>query len=76
MEWEYLITGPNYLLLAAVTTSGVVLAAVLLDDKSLRVGDLDKVVWVLLRRDSLTQVSSMKVTAKKVTYAKHCLHVS
>jgi hypothetical protein len=49
-----LITGPDYLLLAAVATGGVLLAAVLLDDKGLRVGDLDEVVWVLLRRDCKT----------------------
>ena len=76
MELEYLITGPDYLLLAAVTTSGVLLTAMLLDNKGLRVGDLDKVVWVLLGRNSLTQMSTMKAMAKAVTYAKHRLHVS
>ena len=76
MGLEYLVTGSDYLLLAAVTTSGVMLTAVLLDDKSLRVDDLDKVMWVLLRRDSSTQVSIIKGTAKAATYAKHRLHVS
>lgn len=76
MELEYLVSGPNYLLLAAVATSGVLLAAALLDDKSLRIDDLDKVVWVLLGRDSSARVSIIKGTAKAVTYAKHRLHVS
>lgn len=49
----YLVTMTNDLLLAAVTTGGVLLAAVVLYDKSLRVCDLDKVMRVLLGRDPL-----------------------
>ena len=71
-----LIAGANYLLLATVTTGRVLLTAVLPDDKSLRVGDLDEVVWVLLRRDPLIQVSIIERTKTKVTYVKHPLHVS
>ena len=71
-----LIAGANYLLLATVTTGRVLLTAVLPDDKSLRVGDLDEVVWVLLRRNPLIQVSIIERTKTKVTYVKHPLHVS
>lgn len=71
-----LIAGANYLLLATVTTGRMLLTAVLPDDKSLRVGDLDEVVWVLLRRDPLIQVSIIERTKTKVTYVKHPLHVS
>lgn len=46
-----LVTGPNNLLLASITAGGVLLTAVMLDDKSLRVADLDKVMGMLLRRD-------------------------
>jgi hypothetical protein len=54
VQWmRHLITGPDDLLLAAVTTGGVLLTAVMLDDESLRVSDLDKVVRVLLRCDPL-----------------------
>jgi len=72
----YLITSADYLLLATVTTSGVMFTVVWLDDKGLRVDDLDKVVWMLLRGDSSTQVSFVKGTVEAVTYAKHRLHVS
>lgn len=71
-----LIAGANYLLLATVTTGRMLLTAVLPDDKSLRVGDLDEVVWVLLRRNPLIQVSIIERTKTKVTYVKHPLHVS
>lgn len=71
-----LIAGANYLLLATVTTGRMLLTAVLPDDKSLRVGDLDEVVWVLLRRDPLIRVSIIERTRTKVTYVKHPLHVS
>jgi hypothetical protein len=46
-----LITDADYLLLAAVATGGMMLTAVMPDDKSLRVCDLDEVVWVLLGCD-------------------------
>ena len=52
------------------------LTAVMLDDKGLRVGNLDKVVWVLLRRDSLMRVSIANETRMAVTYAKQRAHVS
>lgn len=63
----HLVTNPNNLLLAAITTGGVLHEWAMPDDKSLRVGDLDKAVWVLLRCDSLKQVSI--VTEKKI-----CVH--
>jgi hypothetical protein len=44
-----LVTGTDNLFLATVAAGGVLLTAVILDDKSLRVSDLDKVVWVLFR---------------------------
>lgn len=72
----YLITGADYLLLATITTSGVLLTGALPDYESLRVDDLDKVVWVLLRGDPLTQVSIIVGTAKADTHAKHRLQVS
>jgi hypothetical protein len=46
-----LIASADYLLLATITTSGVILMVALPDDKSLRVSDLDEVVWMLFRRD-------------------------
>jgi hypothetical protein len=49
----HLVASADNLLLAAVATGGMLLTAVVLDDKSLRVGDPDKVVRVLLRCDSL-----------------------
>lgn len=73
---RHLITGPDNLLLAAITTGGVLLTAVMFDDKGLRVGDLDKVVWVLFRRDSLMQVSVVNGAEIMVTYAKQRAHVS
>jgi len=49
----HLVAITDNLLLAAVATGGVLLTAVVPDDKSLRIGDLDKVMRVLLRCDSL-----------------------
>lgn len=73
---RHLITGPDNLLLTAIATGGVLLTTVMLDDKCLRVGDLDKVVWVLLGRNSLMQVSVVNGTRIVVTYAKQRAHVS
>jgi len=72
----HLITSSDNLLLTTVATGGVLLTTVVFDDKSLRVSDLDKVVWVLLRRYPLIQVSIIKKTRMTATYAKHRLHVS
>jgi hypothetical protein len=58
----YLITDPNYIFLATITTGGVLLAALCSDDKSLRIGDLDKAVRVLLRCDPLMWVSIIEKT--------------
>jgi len=49
----HLVANADNLFLAGVATGGVLLTAVVPDNKSLRTGDLDKVVWVLLRSDSL-----------------------
>ena len=73
---RYLVTGPDNLLLTSITTGRVLFTAVMLDDKSLRVGDLDKVVRVLLGRDALMQVRIVVVTKISVTYTKQRAHVS
>ena len=72
----HLITDADYLLLTAVTTGGVVFTVIFLDDKGIRICDLDKVVRVLLRCNSLMQVSTIRRTKMVITYAKHALHVS
>jgi hypothetical protein len=48
----HLVTDPNNLLLAAIAPGWVLLTAVMFDDESLRVGNLDEVVRMLLRSDS------------------------
>lgn len=50
---RHLVAGPNDLFLATITTGGMLLTTVMLNDKSLRVGDLDKVVRVLFRGDPI-----------------------
>ena len=72
----HLITSPDDLPLTAITTSRVLLAAIMLDDKSLRVINLDKVVWMLVRRDPSTGMSIINEEKITVTHAKHCAHVS
>ena len=58
----HLVTNPNDLLLAAITTGGMLRAEAMPDHKGLRVGDLDKAVRVLLRCDPLTRVSIVTET--------------
>ena len=72
----HLIANTDDLLLAAVAAGGVLLTAMVPDDKSLRISDLDKIMRVLLRCDPLIRVSIVKRTEVTVTHAKHCLHVS
>ena len=76
ISMPHLITSPDDLPLTAITTSRVLLAAIMLDDKSLRVINLDKVVWMLVRRDPSTGMSIINEEKITVTHAKHCAHVS
>ena len=48
----YLVANTNYFLLATITTGRMLFTTVMLDDESLRVGDFNEVVRVLLRCDS------------------------
>ena len=61
----YLITDAKYIFLATITTGGVLLAVLYSDDKSLRVGNLDKTVRVLLRCDPLMCVSIIERTKRR-----------
>jgi hypothetical protein len=73
----HLVTGSDYLLLASVTAGGVLLTAVLLDDKGLRVGNLDKVVRVLLRCDASVQMSIVRERKRRsLTRSIACMYHS
>ena len=48
----YLIANTDYFLLATVTTGRMMFTTVVLDDESLRIGDRNEVVGVLLRCNS------------------------
>jgi hypothetical protein len=58
-QMPHFVAGPDNLLLAAITTGGVLLTSVMFDNESLRVSYLDEVVRVLLRGNSWVQVSTI-----------------